>query len=38
MPYIIVPKNADTRLRAKADVNGRDVSGGIVGTLLTVVS
>lgn len=37
-PYIIVPKNADTRLRAKADVNGRDVSGGIVGTLLTIIS
>lgn len=33
-PYIIVPSNADVRLRAAASANDKDVSGGIIGALL----
>jgi hypothetical protein len=33
-PYLIVPPNADIRLRARASANGKDVSGGIEGVLL----
>jgi hypothetical protein len=35
-PYIIVPKNADVRLRSLASANGTTVSGGIVGVLAVV--
>ena len=33
-PYLIVPPNADIRLRARASANDRDISGGIEGSLL----
>jgi hypothetical protein len=33
-PYLIVPPNSDVRLRGRASANGKDVSGGIVGSLL----
>ena len=33
-PYLIVPPNSDVRLRARANANGKDVSGGIEGVLL----
>jgi hypothetical protein len=33
-PYLIVPPNSDVRLRARASANGKDVSGGMEGTLL----
>ena len=33
-PYLIVPPNSDVRLRAIASAAGKDISGGIEGTLL----
>lgn len=33
-PYLIVPTNADVRLRAKASAAGKEISGGIHGALL----
>ena len=36
-PYLIVPKNADIRLRVSASTAGKDFSGGIQGTLLGIV-
>jgi len=34
LPYIVIPPNADIRLRASANAAGKDVSGGIQGVLL----
>lgn len=36
-PYLIVPKNADVRLRVSASANNKDFSGGIEGVLLKVI-
>ena len=36
-PYLIVPKNADIRLRVSASANNKDFSGGIEGVLLKVI-
>jgi len=36
-PYLVVPKNADVRLRASADGANTDISGGIQGVLASVV-
>lgn len=36
-PYVIIPKNSDVRLRAAANTNGIDVSGGINGFLAKVI-
>jgi len=36
-PYLVVPKNADVRLRATADGANTDISGGIQGVLAVVV-
>ena len=36
-PYLIVPKNADIRLRATANAAGKDISGGLGGVLAIVV-
>lgn len=35
LPYLIVPPNSDVRLVARANANGKDISGGIEGVLLT---
>jgi hypothetical protein len=35
IPYVIVPKNSDIRMRAAAGANGKDVSGWICGALMT---
>lgn len=35
-PYVIIPPNSDVRLRASANTNGIDVSGGINGALLKI--
>ena len=36
-PYLVVPKNADIRLRASADGASTDISGGIQGVMAVVV-
>ena len=36
-PYLIIPKNADVRLRASANAAGKDISGGFAGVLASVV-
>lgn len=36
-PYLIVPKNADVRLRVSASSNDKDFSGGINGVLASVI-
>lgn len=37
LPLLIVPKNADVRLRVSASANNKDFSGGIGGVLLKVI-
>ena len=34
-PYLIVAPNSDIRMTARANANGKDISGGIEGTLLS---
>ena len=36
-PYLVVPKNADIRLRVSANANNQDYSGGIEGFLVKVI-
>ena len=36
-PYLIIPKNADVRLRASASANNKDFSGGMQGILASVI-
>jgi len=36
-PHLIIPKNADIRLRASASANNKDFSGGLQGILASVV-
>ena len=36
-PYLIIPKNADVRLRASASTNNKDFSGGMQGILASVI-
>ena len=36
-PYLIIPPNADVRLRAVSSANGKEMSGSIQGILATVV-
>jgi hypothetical protein len=37
-PYLIVPKNADVRVRISANAAGKDFSGGFQGVLASVVA
>ena len=37
-PYLIIPKNADVRIRISANAAGKDFSGGFQGVLASVVS
>ena len=37
LPYLVIPKNADIRLRATADGASTDISGGFQGVLASVV-
>jgi len=37
-PYLVVPKNADVRIRISANAAGKDFSGGFEGVLASVVS
>ena len=36
-PYLIIPKNADVRLRATGNAAGKDISGGLGGVLAIVI-
>jgi len=36
-PYLIIPKNADIRLRATGNAAGKDISGGLGGVLAIVI-